>query len=68
MTPFKKTSLTVNFEYVLRTGRAVTVNSLHPGAVYTEFGRFSSIVSTIMTILVSFLKVCAVQLKALFNP
>ncbi|KAK4018103.1 hypothetical protein OUZ56_000171 [Daphnia magna] len=37
-------------------GRAVTVNSLHPGAVYTEFGRFSSIVSTIMTILVSFLK------------
>ncbi|KAI9565800.1 hypothetical protein GHT06_009595 [Daphnia sinensis] len=37
-------------------GRAVTVNSLHPGAVYTEFGRFSSIFSTIMTISMYFLK------------
>ncbi|XP_057370182.1 retinol dehydrogenase 11-like [Daphnia carinata] len=37
-------------------GNAITVNSLHPGSVYTEFGRFSSMFSAMMIIGIPFLK------------
>ncbi|XP_057370180.1 retinol dehydrogenase 13-like [Daphnia carinata] len=37
-------------------GKPVTVNSLHPGGVYTEFTRFSKILSVLMTLYRPFLK------------
>lgn len=39
------------------------MNSLHPGAVLTEFGRFSRVVTVIMRIFASFLKVCSLKTK-----
>ncbi|XP_046635380.1 retinol dehydrogenase 14-like [Daphnia pulicaria] len=37
-------------------GKAVTVNSLHPGAVLTEFGRFSIVANIFMRLFAPFLK------------
>ncbi len=64
----------------MRIGKPVVVNSLHPGKVYTEFGRFSIFLKMLLKVIIFFLKVSltdkvivcrclqCIQTRFLFRP